>query len=193
MTNTSPHRQTEDYEIIELGHPLLQQVANPVRNFQDPVLAQHLQAVMALMNERQGVGIAAPQLGISLQIMVVASRPNARYPGAPLMEPVTLINPEIEWQSDHYVKDWEGCLSVPGIRGLIQRPDAVRVRYADPEGQQRKVEWSGFLARIFLHEYDHLIGKTFIDRAASSTDLFSEKEYLRRVQAMRSQPAGEAE
>ncbi len=170
-----------EYEIVELGHPVLQVAALPVTDFRDPALQQHLQAMTRLMEARQGVGIAAPQVGVGLQMMIVASRPNDRYPDAPQMEPQVLLNPEIQWQSDQRVKDWEGCLSVPGIRGLVCRPDAVTVNYQKPGGDKAVVEWRGFPARIFLHEYDHLIGKTFLDRVSSSADLYSEKEYRRRV------------
>ena len=169
-------------EIVELGNPVLQTPAAPVVDFEDPQLQRYLATMSRLMHERQGVGIAAPQIGVGLQIMIVASRPNPRYPDAPTMEPAVLLNPVIQWQSPDQVKDWEGCLSVPGIRGLVERPKAVRVAYSDREGRSRSVAWDGFPARIFLHEYDHFIGKTFIDRVSSSHDLYTEKEYLRLLE-----------
>lgn len=172
------------YEIVELGNPVLQLVAQPVSDFSDPSLATHLQAMHALMNARQGVGIAAPQIGVSLQIMIVASRPNSRYPEAPNMEPEVLINPVIKWASERLIKDWEGCLSVPGLRGLVSRPDGVKVAYHHVDGSPAEVEWHGFPARIFLHEYDHLIGKTFIDQVSSSADVYTEREYRRVLEAL---------
>lgn len=181
MSSDSATSSPQRYEIVELGHPVLQSPARPVSDFEDPCLTRHLNAMMRLMEARQGVGIAAPQVGVGLQLMIVASRPNERYPGAPQMAPQVLINPEIQWQSERMVKDWEGCLSVPGIRGLVSRPDAVKVKFNRLSGEESVVEWHGFPARIFLHEFDHLLGKTFIDRVASSADLYSEKEYRRRL------------
>lgn len=169
------------YEIAELGNPVLQTPAEPVSDFADPLIARHADAMFRLMEERQGVGIAAPQVGIGLQMLIVASRPNARYPNAPEMEPLLLVNPVIEWVSDDENKDWEGCLSVPGIRGLVTRPESVKIACQALDGSPLSLEWTGFPARIFLHEFDHLIGKTFIDRVSSSQDLYTEKEYQRIV------------
>lgn len=174
---------TFSYEIIEVGNPLLYQVAEEVTDFSCAELKKHISAMHRLMQERNGVGIAAPQVGVSLQVMIVASRPNERYPNAPEMEPTVLINPKIESVSDRQVVDWEGCLSVPGIRGRVRRADEVTVVYFDEAGEQIRKMLKGFPARIFLHEYDHLIGKTFLDQVASSADLFSEKEYLRAIGA----------
>ncbi len=169
------------YEIHELGHPVLYQAAEPVTDFADQELAQLIKAMGKLMKARGGVGIAAPQLGVSLQVMIVASRPNARYPHAPDMEPVVLINPTILWQSPMQTVDWEGCLSVPGIRGRVTRSAEVKLRYHTVSAEPRAVHWKNFPARIFLHEYDHLLGKTFLDRVDSVRDLYSEKEFLKRV------------
>lgn len=171
------------YEIIELGNPVLKIKAEPVSDFDCLSIRRHIDAMLALMNDRQGVGIAAPQLGISLQILIVASRPNERYPDAPSMVPVVMINPQLVWHSTRLVKDWEGCLSVPGIRGLVERPDAVEVAYQDACGQWCEVSWRGFPARIFQHEFDHLLGKTFLDRVHSMNDLYSEKEFLKLRQS----------
>ena len=170
-----------NYEIIEVGNPLLAQVAEPVIDFSCSQLSGHIEAMERLMNERGGVGIAAPQIGVSLQLMIVASRPNQRYPHAPMMAPLLLINPRIVASSEVRVTDWEGCLSVPGLRGRVTRQDAVTVGYQDRSGRPFELALDGFPARVFLHELDHLLGKTFLDRLDSVADLYSEKEYLKRI------------
>ena len=175
-------QRSSEYEVVEIGHPVLARIANPVSEFDDPQIQQYINAMHRLMNERGGVGIAAPQLGIGLQIMIIASRPNARYPHAPQMDPLLLINPKILSESAQKVTDWEGCLSVPGLRGLVTRSEEVVIEYQDQAGKPIELALQGFLARVFLHEFDHLLGKTFLDRVDSPADLYSEKEYLKRIQ-----------
>lgn len=136
------------------------------------------QIMMQFMNERAGVGIAAPQIGVSQQIMIIASRPNERYPDAPLMEPLVMFNPKPVSYAGDGVAMWEGCLSVPGLRGKVTRPSAVDVEYLNENGHPDRLSLSGFPARIFQHEYDHLIGKTFVDRVASVTDLVTDNVYF---------------
>lgn len=169
------------YQIAEIGNPILAQPAKPVTDFAAPELAEQIRAMETLMHERNGVGIAAPQIGVGLQLMIIASKPNVRYPQAPKMEPLLLVNPSIKWQSANTFKDWEGCLSVPGLRGLVTRPCAVKVCYQDRQGAACEMALDGFPARVFFHEYDHLLGKTFLDRVESTADLYSEKEYLKRI------------
>ena len=123
------------------------------------------------------MGIAAPQIGISQAIMIMASYPSERYPHAPLMEPTALINPQLVAHSDTKEKDWEGCLSIPGIRALIPRYEWVEVSFTNVEGVDENKRFDGFLARIFLHEFDHLIGKVFIDHIESTQDIVTEQVY----------------
>jgi peptide deformylase len=97
------------------------------------------------------------------------------------MEPTAMLNPELLWASNETEAGWEGCLSVPGIRGIVRRNRRVRVRYLTRTGDIREEEYEGFLARIFQHELDHINGLVFLDRVADSRDLVTEKEYLRIV------------
>lgn len=144
------------------GDPLLAQVAAPVR---DPEAVGDLIAdLLVTMQAAHGVGIAAPQIGVGSRVIVVASRPNRRYPDAPQMDPVVMINPEIVAQSAEQVWGEEGCLSVPNCRGQVLRSQGVVVRFWDPQGQPQEQEWSGFIARIIQHEVDHLQGTLFVDR-----------------------------
>jgi peptide deformylase len=113
----------------------------------------------------------------------MASRPSQRYPHAPKIEPLAIINPEILWKSDEMDEGWEGCLSIPGLRGLVPRHHRIGVRYQTRDCKVREVEYSDFLARVFQHEYDHVQGIVFIDRVESTLNLMTEKEYLRVQQS----------
>ena len=177
-------KNANEYDIVELGDPRQRQVSQPVELSRLNELSPVLSAMELNMTERGGVGIAAPQIGVLKQIMIIASRPNRRYPDAPMMQPMVMFNPEPFCFSDQSVALWEGCLSVPGLRGKVTRPDAVSVRYADKRGDWQEIRLEGFPARIFLHEYDHLIGKTFVDRVDSVTDLVTDKVYLELVASL---------
>jgi len=166
--------------IAQLGHPVLRQLASPIQDFTDPELASLIEDLLETMESSGGVGIAAPQVFLPLRVIVVASRPNARYPQAPLMEPLVLVNPELVWASGQQEEGWEGCLSIPGIRGLVPRAVGVRVSYRTPEGESRGLDLEGFPARIFQHELDHLDGLVFLDRIENNRNLISDAEYLRQ-------------
>ena len=170
----------EELTIAKVGELVLRKPAQPVTDFSDPALAEFLQKLQVQITEAGGVGIAAPQVFCSRQIMIIASRPNKRYPDAPAMAPLVLINPSFIAQSQNLEKGWEGCLSVPGLRGQVARADWVEVFYRDPQGQQQRRRFDGFVARIFLHEYDHLIGRTWLDSVTDNKEIVSDEVYLRR-------------
>ncbi|MBC1235872.1 peptide deformylase [Nostoc sp. 2RC] len=167
--------------IIQLGNPTLRQKAAWVDNIQDPSIQKLIDDLMSTVATANGVGIAAPQVAQSYRLFIVASRPNARYPNAPEMEPTAMINPRIISHSKEVVKDWEGCLSVPGIRGLVPRYKNIEVEYSDRQGNVQKQELRDFVARIFQHEYDHLDGIVFVDRLENTLDMITEQEYQQRV------------
>ena len=167
------------YPIAQLGHAVLRLKATKINieKILDDEYQQLISKMMLAVAKAGGVGIAAPQIYHSSCIFIMCSKPNARYPDAPLMKPTAIINPEILSYSNKKIKDWEGCLSVPSMRGLVPRHHQITVRYYDQQGNQIEKELSGFLARIFQHELDHLNGLTFIDRLESSKDLISEVEW----------------
>ncbi|MCK5095933.1 MAG: peptide deformylase, partial [Candidatus Pacebacteria bacterium] len=109
-----------------------------------------------------------------------ASYPNPRYPNAPKMKPTAMINPIIIKNSEEVEKDWEGCLSLPGIRALVPRYKNIKVQYFTREGKNQTKTFKDFIARIFQHELDHLNGKVFTDRA-DPKDLIMEKEYQKMM------------
>lgn len=123
-------------------------------------------AMQATMLERNGVGIAAPQVYISKRVIIVASRPNPRYPDAPEMDAVVMINPEILEFSQTTCLGEEGCLSVSNERGQVERAQAIKVRYYTLQGEVIETVYEGFPARIVQHEVDHLDGILFVERLA---------------------------
>lgn len=168
-------------QIAQLGHPVLRVPARPVTLPASDSLRALADDMLATLRDANGVGIAAPQVYESLSLFIVASRPNPRYPDAPLMVPEVVFNPTITDVSEERVQDWEGCLSIPGIRGNVPRHQRIQVRYQNAEGLVVERAFEGFVARVFQHEYDHLYGVVFLDRLDSTRDVITEKEYQKLV------------
>lgn len=168
-------------QIIQLGDPILRSPAQVIDDIWDERIQKLINDLMATVGQANGVGIAAPQVALSYRLFIVASRPNPRYPNAPQMEPTPMINPKILAHSTEVVKKWEGCLSIPGIRGNVPRYQAIEVEYTNRDGKLQKQELTDFVARIFQHEHDHLDGIVFLDRLESMQDIMTEQEYQKRV------------
>ncbi len=168
-------------EIVQLGNPVLRVVATRVTEVGGIETQTEIKAMQAALASTQGVGLAAPQIGISKQIVIVASRPSPRYPQAPLMEPTVMINPRFVALSEEKEKGWEGCLSIPGIRALVPRYTAIEVTYINIEGHAVQQQFDSFVARIFQHEYDHLEGKVYLDRVEDNQDIVAESEYFKLI------------
>lgn len=166
-------------EIYQLGSPVIRSLAEEVHDVHSEAIQTLIDDMIVTCKASKGVGIAAPQVGHAKAIVIIASYPSERYPNAPLMEPTALINPKIIAHAPTLHKDWEGCLSLPGIRAKVPRYTQIEVSYTTREGELQSVLYDDFLARIFQHEYDHLIGKVFIDRIESTLDVVMEKEYQR--------------
>ncbi|MEM7008536.1 MAG: peptide deformylase [Thermodesulfobacteriota bacterium] len=164
-------------EISELGHPVLRKRAQEIENIRDEELQNFIDDLIETCTDSNGVGIAAPQVYESKRIFIISSKPNTRYPNAQEMGPIALINPEIISRSDELEKDWEGCLSIPGIRGLVPRHKTIKVKYQTRDGDHVEDELSDFIARIFQHELDHLDGIVFLDRMESNSEIITEKQY----------------
>ena len=143
--------------IRRLGDPVLKSSATPVDRF-DESLHRQVSRMAGLMNDALGVGLAAPQLGLSQRLLVYRVGPDA-----PL---IALVNPRVEWASDDVETLDEGCLSIPGVTVDVDRPIHVRVRAQDEEGDERLVEASGLEARVIQHEIDHLDGVLILDRTS---------------------------
>ncbi len=171
--------------IAELGQPVIRERAVPIANPGDEEIQALIDDMLHTVAEVGGMGIAAPQVFVPKRLVIIASRPNERYPYAPNMEPTAMINPEIAWASETKETDWEGCLTVPGIRGLVPRHESIAVRYLSRSGTSVETEFQGFLARVFQHEVDHLDGVVFLDRVGSTKDLVTEKEWRKQVKNRR--------
>ncbi|MCF8007479.1 MAG: peptide deformylase [Methylovulum sp.] len=164
---------------LQLGDPVLRCHALPVDNVAEKAIQATVTLMQTVLTASQGVGIAAPQINVSKQIIIVASRPNQRYPNAPLMAPTVMFNPTFEAVGTELEKDWEGCLSVPSIRALVPRFKTIQARYINVLGDLEQMQLEGFVARIFQHECDHLQGKVFLDRVDATVDIIAESEYLK--------------
>ena len=149
-------------EILKLKAALVSDV-----EFNSKWLMALASAMHATMLERNGVGIAAPQVYISKRVIIVASRPNSRYPDAPEMDAVVMVNPEILEFSQATSLGEEGCLSVPNERGQVQRAQSIKVLYHTLTGELMESIFEGFPARIVQHEIDHLNGILFVDRLSA--------------------------
>jgi len=145
-------------EVLRMGDPRLLRVAQPVTAFATPQLSALLQDMRDTMAQFDGVGLAAPQIGVDLRVVIFGGMSNPRYPDAPPLADTVLINPELEPLSAEEEDGWEGCLSVPGLRGWV--PRWTRLRYAgfDESGQRFERSVDGFHARVVQHECDHLDG-----------------------------------
>lgn len=156
-------------QILKMGDPRLLRVAQPVREFGTSELQALIADMFDTMEAANGAGLAAPQIGVDLQLVIFGFTKNERYPDAPPVPRTVLINPTITPLSDEEEEGWEGCLSVPGLRGVV--PRFARIRYSgfDPEGQPIEREAEGFHARVVQHECDHLIGKLYPMRVRDFT------------------------
>ena len=145
-------------EILKMGDPRLLRVAPPVEAFGTPELQMLIDDMFETMRSVNGAGLAAPQIGVDLALVIFGSRHNPRYPDAPPVPETVLLNPQITPIGDAQEEDWEGCLSVPGLRGVVPRYARIRYSGFDPQGQRIEREADGFHARVVQHECDHLVG-----------------------------------
>jgi peptide deformylase len=158
-------------EILKMGDPCLLRVAQPVRDFGTPELRTLVADMFDTMTAANGAGLAAPQIGVDLQLVIFGFERNERYPEAPPVPLTVLVNPVLEPIGDAMVEGWEGCLSVPGLRGLVPRWDRIRYRGFDETGRAIEREAEGFHARVVQHECDHLIGRLYPTRMTDLTKL----------------------
>ena len=144
--------------VLRMGHPILREVAAPVERFGTRDLRELVQDMDDTMRSRNGAGIAAPQVGVSLRVVIFEITVNPRYPQAEPVPYTVLVNPELEPIGTDREEGWEGCLSVPGLRGLVPRWQQLRYRGFDIEGRPIDRTVAGFHARVVQHEVDHLDG-----------------------------------
>jgi peptide deformylase len=162
-------------QVAKLGNPILRQKAElvdlEVLKSQDRKLQTLIDDMIETMHEKDGVGLAAPQVFQSLRLVVIECSSNERYSEAPNIPLTILINPSITYYGQDTVSGWEGCLSLNDLRGLVPRSSNIDVEYFDRNGAPATVNAEGFLAVVLQHEIDHLEGKVFLDRMTDLSQL----------------------
>jgi peptide deformylase len=146
------------HAILKMGDPRLLRVARSVERFATPELRTLVADMFETMHAVRGAGLAAPQIGVDLQLVIFGFDRNERYPDAPAVPQTVLVNPSIEPLDEAIEEGWEGCLSVPGMRGIVPRLARIRYRGFDVDGRPIEREAEGFHARVVQHECDHLAG-----------------------------------
>jgi peptide deformylase len=167
-------------EVVRLGHPVLRSVAEEVPEdwFGSGRLADLGDAMVRTMIEEGGVGLAAPQVAEGLRLFAYWVPETDEHPG---IAPMVLVNPDIREIGDEVEEGWEGCLSIPGLRGLVPRPRRVKVKGRTVAGEPVSLTADGFHARVIQHENDHLDGVVFLDRMTNALSLAFEPEWERFV------------
>jgi peptide deformylase len=168
-------------KVARMGHPVLRQEAEPIppEQITSPEVQDFIDDMIETMYDYDGAGLAAPQVHVSKQIVVMEVSQNPRYPNAPAIPLTVYINPEITPLTEEMDEDWEGCLSVPGLRGRVPRYTKIRLRAYDRDGQRVDFVAEGFHARVIQHECDHLWGKLYIDRVRDTTSLTFMEEFMK--------------
>ncbi len=152
------------HPVLRMGHPLLNQRAEAVTEFNTTELDSLIEDMLDTMQAEDGAGLAAPQIGVSLRVVVFGFDENPRYQEAPPVPKTVLINPHIRPLDEAIEDGWEGCLSVPGMRGIVPRYSRIEYRGFDAAGKPLEVKAEGFHARVVQHECDHLDGILYPQR-----------------------------
>jgi peptide deformylase len=169
-------------KIIRMGHPTLRKVARPLTasELASPEIGRLINDMVETLADSGGIGLAAPQVNESVRLAIIEIDGGpSRYGEIPALPLTVFANPRIEVIDPAAAGYWEGCLSVPGLRGYVERPQFVRVTYQDLSGAPHTLELKGFLATVFQHEFDHLDGVLYVDRMTDRTKLVFEDEYIR--------------
>jgi len=168
-------------KVARLGHPVLRKIATPLSpgEIQSPIFQKFIDDMIETMKEYDGVGLAADQVHESRQVAVLEVADNRRYPDKPNVPLTVLINPAISPLTEEMEEDWEGCLSIPDIRGRVARYKSIRVQAWDRTGKPLEFIATDFHARVIQHEWDHLNGKVYLDRMRDFSTLTFLSEFAR--------------
>jgi peptide deformylase len=168
-------------KVARLGHPVLRKVAEPVspEAIRSPDIQRLIDDMFETMDDQDGAGLAAPQVHVSRRIVIYGVEHNPRYPDAEPVPLTVLVNPRITPVGEEQVEDWEGCLSVPDMRGMVPRYTTVRVEASDRDGRPLRFTATAFHARVVQHECDHLDGRVYLDRMRSMETLSFLPEFHR--------------
>lgn len=181
MANKQESRIMKVLPRTEFGNPILRAVAKnvPLKILRTSSFKNLIRQMFYTMRRTKGVGLAAPQIGESLQLAVLQMKKHPRLPDTPPLPPTVIVNPRIVSASKEKVMEWEGCLSCRGIMGSVPRHQNIVVEYFDENGKKQRKEIKGFHARIFQHEIDHLNGVVYVDRMPDMKYLFTKNEILK--------------
>jgi peptide deformylase len=162
-----------------MGHPVLRRIADEISS--EFLISDEFRQLVTDMRDSMkhfgGIGIAAPQIGISRQVAIIEIGPTNRY-GEEVSLPFTVfVNPRLEFLTEESQGFWEGCLSVPGLRGFVERPKKLRVNFLNESGVEKEIVAEGFLATVIQHELDHLFGVLYVDRIKDMSFLSYQEEY----------------
>jgi peptide deformylase len=170
--------------ICRMGHPVLRQTAKDVTK--DYLVTDDFRQLLGDLHDSMehygGIGIAAPQIGVSLKVAIIELKEFNRYGEKVNLPLTTFINPRFELVSDEQQGFWEGCLSVPGLRGFVERPRHIKVHYMNEHWEDKTLEAQGFLATVLQHELDHLFGVLYIDRIKDPKLLTYQEEFEEFIQ-----------
>ena len=164
-------------DVVLIGDPDLRRPITPITDFEaaKPVFDR----LVSLLQELNGAGLAAPQIGHSVAAIVVEVRKTDLFPDRPESPLYQMANPRVITSSEHTEPGWEGCFSVPGLMGIVYRPREIEVAYHDQDGTNVRATFEGYLARVIQHEIDHLNGLVFLDRMTSMQSLTTTENYAR--------------
>ena len=168
-------------EIVKMGNPVLREVAEDfsVEEIKSTETKDLLEDMWDSLEAAGGIGLAAPQIGISKQLAIIKlSSESDRYPDMEDSETYVIFNPKISIIDDNEQGFWEGCLSIPGLRGYVERPRKIRVDFLDENALQKSIEIENFLATVFQHEIDHLYGTLYVEKMKDITTLTFEEEMV---------------
>jgi peptide deformylase len=168
-------------KVTRLGHPVLRKVAKniSITELKSPAMQKFIDDMIETMKEYDGVGLAADQVFTSKQVAVLEVADNPRYPRKPKVPLTVLVNPKITPRSDEMEEDWEGCLSIPDLRGRVPRYKSIRVQALDRHGKKLDFIANGFHARVIQHEFDHLNARVYLDRMRDFSTLTFLQEFAR--------------
>jgi peptide deformylase len=168
-------------KVTRLGHPVLRKITEPIteRELQSPAWQKFIDDMVETMKEYDGVGLAADQVHTSKQIAVLEVADNPRYPEKPKVPLTVLVNPKITPLTDEMEDDWEGCLSIPDLRGRVPRYKNIHVQALERSGKEVDFIANDFHARVIQHEWDHLNGKVYLDRMRDLSTLAFLTEFAR--------------
>lgn len=177
------HPSSSRLALVRLGNPVLRAKAKriPLSYLKTKEFLNLKKQLLRVMRSTGGVGLAAPQLGVSLRAAVLETRPTETRPDLAEKGPLLVVNPRIISYGKSLAKDWEGCLSFRPLRGQVRRPRSITVEYWNEEGMRIEETMSGLWARIFQHEVDHLDGVIYIDRVEDPTSFMQLDEFKERI------------